>query len=379
MARAYARELAKKEKERNIKKQNDRKALEALWDIQKDERKLHEKLKSETKERARKEVFSWASKSRSQTRASTGEATKTPKPSGAFIEEITSDDDEEHIDDSSAKKTENSVKKSSETKDIFAETTPQPRRYVQQYAPLDAPEDKIADTVIELDFTEMEYRGAAREGKAPSEVFKKVLRFKDNPNRQGMEENHPAFLKDKGDRFFKHRDRLAAVRAYSESIALDSAQPECLYRRGLCSLELAVEKIGNSLEDPGKVISRTDELKQCFKLLRDCVADSKKSLEMTSSDEPERMIEIIVIQGRAYFSLGENQQSLELFERALKIMARIQSTNDARTEGENDSESKQESDSSSKKVDDSGSKRPKCIVDVGWLTKTVEEVERVCR
>eukprot|EP01083_Nonionella_stella_P009181 26572_1 len=53
MARAYARELAKKEKEKNIKKQNDRKALEALWDIQKDERKLHEKLKSETKERAR--------------------------------------------------------------------------------------------------------------------------------------------------------------------------------------------------------------------------------------------------------------------------------------------------------------------------------------
>eukprot|EP01083_Nonionella_stella_P091345 255393_1 len=60
-------------------------------------------------------------------------------------------------------------------------------------------------------------------------------------------------------------------------------------------------------------------------------------------------------------------------------MARIQSTNDARTEGENASESKQESDSASKKVDDSGPKRPKCIVDVGWLTKTVEQVERVCR
>ena len=65
-----------------------------------------------------------------------------------------------------------------------------------------------------------------------------------------------------------------------------------------------------------------------------------------------------------------------MFERALKLMAYLQSTPDARNEGENDLSNKN-GDCESKNSGDIKSK--KCSVEVSWLTKTVEEVGNVCR
>ena len=299
--------------------ENERKAVRVQMQVDETEHSTLDTLKAEEKQQAeeetykvlaalkKKEVSDATAKVKSQTSTSTTAAaststksTRAPSNSHAAQQSQTvnasgnkkndKNDDDDNIDDSDIMR-ELEVRRSVPKKvthydttkgEIWSEKMPEiqsvPSEDQSQHKEsvvdddLDyVPEPRQTGGVVKMSFTKRFFKTPLRESKRAEEedwIAKNQRGLSNHPDARDIAERDPFWLKGKGDDFFKCKDYLGAINAYSAALQAQPKMFAALSNRA--AAYLAVRRFDKSIDDATAALavveSETDSKVKCLKL-----------------------------------------------------------------------------------------------------------------
>ena len=244
--RAQEREAAVREALKKKKEDDARAVRDRLWEIERAERKAIEDAKAKEKEEAEADLYKWkAEQERADRDVEKREAAARRKaeaakaddeaaaravakaappppeaaPARAVVEEVASSEDEYEVVEE-------------EDEPIFEE---------EDVARAEPPPVRQRREPVRVKFTDLSEAHAALG--LPARNKEPVLADKPNgpaklETGKDVSETNAAWLKDKGDAFFKQGNHSAAMNAYTAAISIDPAMRPALANRGLCALKM---------------------------------------------------------------------------------------------------------------------------------------------
>mmetsp|Transcript_1840 Transcript_1840/g.6515 ORF Transcript_1840/g.6515 Transcript_1840/m.6515 type:complete len:828 (-) Transcript_1840:1056-3539(-) len=293
MQRRSEWEKQQREALRTQKLQEERRLFDKQWDMEKERRGTIEEQKQTEREEMRQDIGKFAEEvevadgTTQQASPTKPEITRRP-PTKVVDNEIFNDED---------------IQKDSKPKPKSAKPSAKAKKFFEKLGDLypDAPVRHSA-TPVKISFTPRVLRSAARQDK-DAELLHKFEIWK-RKNRPEKIEDNPAWIKQRGDKFFAREDYLAAINAYTAALEIDPDFLLCYANRAACHLNR--KEYVECIQDCNRfLITRPDETSGASTHSREKIIRA--------------MIKVFARRGSAYYHIGEPQKALRDYEMAIQM------------------------------------------------------------